>query len=331
MSRSGGRRGGPPGHHGGPGRSAPPPPPGSSRGNQSSGAHSQPNYRPEDVGFWKGLCLAVFHGFNVFNPKPKDQARQTSLNYAPYNGPEQPSTIRQSAFMNVAVMLSIILGCCMIIANILGIKVWTFGPIIIDGGTVIFPITYVIGDVLVLRFRKEISDIATNITCCVAIFVSILFLLCDLIPDPTNIHNPSMHDAFDFSIRVNLASVTAFYVSRHINNSILMKRLKAGKSKFWSAFLSSVFAHIWDSMLFTYLGFWGRKYGFLTLTQQAFTSLLIAISIEFLLNQPKFWICSGIDKYLDYVERTQNDEPVAWYKKAFTAVKGRFHDWFCDD
>lgn len=222
-----------------------------------------------------------------------------------FRKPNLTPTPYHRAIMNVATTLSIILGCCMVFANVLGIKIIAFGPIMLDGGVLVFPLTYIIGDVMAMLFDKEITDSAIRITCIAAGFLALALWLCDAIPDPAGVNNPSMHAAFGFSIQIYAASIIAFFVSRKANNASLRKRLSQGKSRFWSAFLSSVWGHIWDSALFTFIAFWGRHYGIGVLAQQAFTSMTVAIVIEFALNKPKIWLFEFIYDYLKTVKEKQ--------------------------
>lgn len=227
-----------------------------------------------------------------------------------FRKPNLTPTPYHRAIMNVAAILSIILGCCVVFANVLGIKVISFGPIICDGGVFVFPITYIIGDVMVMLFDREITESVTKAVCIITIFLTIPLWLCDIIPDPSGVNNPSMHAAYGLSVQVCAASVIAFFVSRKVNNNSLRKKLSRGKSRFWSAFLSSVWGHIWDSTIFTFIAFWSRHSGapfdqLLTLTLQALNSMAIAIVIEFALNKPKLWLFDFLYGYLKTVKEKQ--------------------------
>lgn len=295
------------GHHGGP-RGFGPNGPYSPNGNPNSASStasssSQPG---DEIGFFHGLILTI-RGHNIYDPTTKSANSQEApmSNQPTFRKPNFTPTPYHRAIMRIATTLSIILGCCMVLSNVLGIKIIGFGPIMLDGGIFFFPITYIVGDVMVMLFDKEITESVTKVICGVAVVFTLALMLCNVIPNPPGVNNPSMDSAFGMSAQICFGSIIAFFVSRKANNTSLRKRLAQGKSKFWSTFWSSVWGHLWDSALFTFIAFWGRHYGFATLALQAFSSLTIAVIIEFALNGTKLWLYKRLNRYLKKVAARQ--------------------------
>ncbi|MFR6607619.1 MAG: queuosine precursor transporter [[Clostridium] innocuum] len=137
-----------------------------------------------------------------------------------------------------------------------------FFGIAVDGGVVVFPITYIIGDLIVEFYGKKI---AKNIILA-GFFINILaiivfYIVIALPPYEGWTMQAAMASVLGFTPRIIIGSLTAYVCSNFLNNYIFT-RLKNGNGFFASSFIaralgSSAFAHIIDCVIFETIAFIG--------------------------------------------------------------------------
>lgn len=145
-------------------------------------------------------------------------------------------------------------------ANLMAVKIIAIGPLaIFDAGTIIFPLSYMLGDVLTEIWGYR----AARRVVLLAIFCNLILVgftaLGLMLPVPT--YGQTMSDAygviFGYVPRIVLASVIAFLAGELINAK-LMVRIKAwtaGKHFWLRTIGSSIVGHFIDTTLFVTIAF----------------------------------------------------------------------------
>ncbi len=156
--------------------------------------------------------------------------------------------------------LSIIFTVCLVTSNILETKQMVFGPLHITGGLLIFPISYIINDVVseVWGYRKASILIWTGFLMNFA-FVMVAWLA-DIIPGAPYWDNEAgFHAIFGLTPRIALASFVAFIAGSFVNAYVMSRMKIADKGKRFPlrAILSTVFGEGADSLIFFPLAFYG--------------------------------------------------------------------------
>lgn len=189
----------------------------------------------------------------------------------------------------ILAILSLILSCSMCMSNILATKIWAIGPIVLDGGFILFPLTYVITDILVELYYRKIANLIV-LCCCLVNLVAFFALQCTaLLPAAPGVMQVEPSEVLGLSSRVMIASAIAIIISTIVNNRIYdyMRRYKSKhavskRAIERRAWVSSFFAHMPDTALFTIIAFSG--YSTLpALLHQMITSYLSALAVETLL------------------------------------------------
>lgn len=158
------------------------------------------------------------------------------------------------------VVLSIVFSVCLVASNLFEIKIFQAGPLELTGGFLIFPISYVINDLLteIYGFKKARLVIWT------AMLVNVSFVLIAqlvrILP-PVGYWDGQEHFSYIFSanFRITLASMLAF-VCGSTMNALVMDRMKSrhGRRFFgWRAILSSLVGESVDSVIFFPIAFFG--------------------------------------------------------------------------
>lgn len=171
----------------------------------------------------------------------------------------------------------------LIIANIIAVKIISLGTFFLPAAIIIFPISYIFGDILTevygyARARQVIwIGFGCNLLAVIVIWVSI-----QLPPAPFwsigNMENPRLAQQayaaiFGFTPRLLLASFIAYLLGEFLNSFVLakMKVATAGRHLWLRMIGSTLIGQLADSGVFISLAFYGlvpmEKLGTLILTQ----------------------------------------------------------------
>lgn len=148
----------------------------------------------------------------------------------------------------------------LIIANITSVKLIDVGPFVFDGGTIIFPLAYIIGDILTEMYgiQKARQIIWTGFAS--LLLFSVITWLVGRIPANAEWTAQSSYDAILGSTpRIILASLIAYLAGELANATLLIKIREYTKAKYlWMRTLgSSVIGHALDTAIFLIVAFSG--------------------------------------------------------------------------
>lgn len=156
-------------------------------------------------------------------------------------------------------MLFCTLFCvCLITANVLETKLISFGSANFTGGLLIFPVSYIINDVVceVWGFRRARLLIWMGFA--MNFFFVTMAAIADFIPGADYWdRSEAFHSIFGLAPRIAAASFVAFLAGSFINAYVMSKMKMSSKGKNFSAraVLSTVFGELTDSIIFFPLAF----------------------------------------------------------------------------
>lgn len=175
-------------------------------------------------------------------------------------------------------LTGILFTACLIIANIIAVKIVDVGPLALPASILIFPVTYILNDVIaeVWGFRKARliiwSGLAMNAV------MALFFWLSIVLPSAPFWHDqPSYSNILGSTPRLVAASFAA-YLTGSFLNAFVMSRMKIfHKGKYFGvrAVLSTVVGETADSFIFITVAFAGIF---------AFDSLILMIGTQVLLK-----------------------------------------------
>ncbi|HKL93212.1 MAG: queuosine precursor transporter [Bacteroidales bacterium] len=163
--------------------------------------------------------------------------------------------------VSVAFMISgLLFTVCLIVANIVEQKLIQLGPIEATAGLLIFPISYIVNDIIaeVWGYRK-----ARLIIWCgfVMNFLAVaIFQLSIHVPGSVNFtHQEAYETVMGSTLRIVGASFVAFLVGSFLNAYVMsrMKLFQKGRSFSIRAILSTLVGEGADSLVFFVLAFYG--------------------------------------------------------------------------
>lgn len=157
-----------------------------------------------------------------------------------------------------------VFAAILLISNLAGTKLIAFGPIITDGGAILFPISYILGDVLTEIYGYKYARRAIW----VGLGVMLLAVLCFTIvrympPAPEYTAQASYEAVLGFFPRIVAASLAAFLTGSFLNSFVLAKlKVKTKGKKLWLRLIgSTVVGELCDTVVFAFVAFGGILQG----------------------------------------------------------------------
>jgi len=165
---------------------------------------------------------------------------------------DSPSGFAQVGSLYYPILVAVFTAL-VIISNVTATKGVAFGPVITDGGFIVFPLTYVIGDVLseVYGFRPARRAVflgfAMNVLAAFAFWVTIYLPAADFYQNQAAFEN-----VVHAYTQLIVAGLAGFIVGQTINAWVVVKIKERTKEKhLWARLVGSTFAgQLGDTLVF---------------------------------------------------------------------------------
>ena len=148
----------------------------------------------------------------------------------------------------------------LIISNIAATKMLKLGPFTFDGGTILFPLSYIFGDILteVYGYKRARRVIWTGFFC-TFLMAAILMIVGKLTPAADWPFQDAYMAILGMTPRIVLASLIAYFAGSFSNSFSLAKIKIATKGKWlWLRTIgSTIVGEGIDTILFILIAFWG--------------------------------------------------------------------------
>lgn len=186
----------------------------------------------------------------------------------------------------------------LLISNIAATKLLLIGPFIMDGGALLFPLTYIIGDVLseVYGFKKTRRAIV--IAFIASAIAAATFLAVQYLPGAPEYTNQSSFEAvLGFVPNIVIASLIAFFAGQLINSYVLTKmKSKWGEKNLWVRLVGSTIAgQLVDTAIFCTIAFFGILQGW-SFVNYILVGVTYKIAVEILLLPVTYRVIRYIKK-----------------------------------
>jgi hypothetical protein len=204
---------------------------------------------------------------------------------------------------------------CLIVSNIIAVKLAAIGPWFLPAAVIVFPISYIFGDVLTevygyARARQVIwIGFGCNLLAVIAIWMG------GLLPSAPFWQDQAAYDAIlGFTPRLLVASFSAYLVGEFLNSFVIakLKIATSGRQLWLRTITSTLVGQLADSGIFILVAFVGvipaGELGGLIMTQWLFKSAYEAIAT------PLTYLAVNSLKRAeneDYYDRDTNFNPIA--------------------
>jgi queuosine precursor transporter len=148
----------------------------------------------------------------------------------------------------------------LLISNLSATKLIAIGPIITDGGAVLFPLVYIYGDVLTEVYGYRYARRAIWTAFGVMLLAVLAFTIVRYMPvAPEYTDQAAFESILGFFPRIVFASLVAFLVGSFINSFVLAKlKLKTTGKYLWFRLIGSTFVgQLIDTIVFGLIAFGG--------------------------------------------------------------------------
>ena len=171
----------------------------------------------------------------------------------------KPQSLRNFRYYDILVHIFVVV---LLISNLVGSKICAIGPFRISGAQLLFPITYIFGDV----FTEVYGYSGSRRAIWIGFFASGLMAIMGLI----TVHIPAAHDwpnqhafeiVFNFVPRMVAASLAAFWCGEFTNSYTLakMKLLTEGRWLWTRTVGSTIVGQAVDTAIVMFLAFGGTQ------------------------------------------------------------------------
>ena len=148
----------------------------------------------------------------------------------------------------------------LLISNIAATKLIAFGPIITDGGAVLFPLVYIFGDILTEVYGYRYARRAIWLGFGVMLIAVAAFSVVRYMPSaPEYTAQAAYESVLGFFPRIVAASLLAYLVGEFLNAFVLAKlKVKTAGKKLWARLVgSTIVGELADTVIFAVVAFGG--------------------------------------------------------------------------
>src|SRR3989344_310412 len=156
--------------------------------------------------------------------------------------------------------ISVFFVSVLLISNVASTKIVDLKWFTFDGGTLLFPLSYIFGDILTEVYGYKKSRGVIWLGFFMALMMSVVFIVVGKLPADASWGNQAAYDAIlGLTPRIVVASLIAYFFGEFSNSFILAKMKIWTKGKWlWTRTIgSTVVGELVDSALFVMIAFFG--------------------------------------------------------------------------
>lgn len=193
----------------------------------------------------------------------------------------------------------------LLISNVTSTKILDLGPFTFDGGTLLFPLSYIFGDILTEVYGYGRSRKVIWLGFISALLMAITFMVVGVLPPAADWpYQTAYEQILGLTPRIVLASLVAFFAGEFSNSFVLakLKILTRGRWLWTRTIGSTLVGQLVDTALFIVIAFSGLMPGSLLLTLVV-SNYVFKCGVEALLTPVTYWLTGwlkqheGVDHY----------------------------------
>ena len=209
--------------------------------------------------------------------------------------------------------ISVFFVSVLLISNVASAKIVDFGWFTFDGGTLLFPLSYIFGDILTEVYGYKQSRRVIWLGFFSAFMMSVIFIVVGKLPSAPGWNNQVAYDAIlGLTPRLVIASLIA-YASGEFSNSYILAKMKIftkGKMLWTRTIGSTIVGEFVDSILFIVIAFFGILPNSLLITL-IISNYIFKTSIEVIFTPITYKVVNFLKKKEneDYYDTDTNFNP----------------------
>ncbi len=203
----------------------------------------------------------------------------------------------------------------LIISNLGAMKLVAFGPIIADGGAILFPLAYIIGDVMTEVYGYKHTRRAIWVSFTWLLLMIAVLSLVQLMPAVDGAPNVTEFDTvFGFVPRIVAASLLAYLVGEFINSFVLAKmKVRAQGKRMWQRLVAStLLGEAVDTTIFCMVAFYGLITG-AQMINYILVGIIFKVTVETLMLPVTYRVIGWLKtrEQTDYYDKKTNFTPLS--------------------
>lgn len=191
---------------------------------------------------------------------------------------QDSKTASGATFTLAFLLMAILFTVCLIASNLFETKIFSAGQLTLTGGLLVFPISYILNDVLVEVYGYHKAKLVIWTAFAMNLFVVLAAQIVRVLPSPEFwTEGEHFNFIFGFAPRITLASMLAFVCGSTMNALVMSKMKIASNGRhFWlRAVVSSLAGESLDSLIFFPIAF-GAAVGM----QEMFKMMIIQVVLK---------------------------------------------------
>ncbi len=213
-------------------------------------------------------------------------------------------------YLNV---ISVFFVSVLLISNVASTKIIDLKWFVFDGGTLLFPLSYIFGDVLTEVYGYKRSRSVIWLGFFMALMMSIIFIVVGKLPAASGWDNQSAYDVIlGLTPRIVCASLIAYFFGEFSNSFVLakMKIITRGRWLWTRTIGSTLVGELVDSVIFIIIAFFGILPNSLLVTL-IISNYLFKTGVEILFTPITYKVVKFLKKEEreDYYDRDTNFNP----------------------
>lgn len=214
--------------------------------------------------------------------------------------------------------ISVFFVSILLISNVASSKIVDFGLFTFDGGTLLFPLAYIFGDILTEVYGYKRSRRVIWLGFSMALLMAAIFMIVGALPAASDWGGQDAYDTIlGWTPRIVLASLIAYFAGSFSNSFILAKMKIATQGRWlWSRTIgSTVVGELVDSALFILIAFAGLLPTSLLLTL-IISNYIFKTLVEVVLTPVTYAVVKFLKRREgeDYYDKDTNFNPFAFTK-----------------
>ena len=160
----------------------------------------------------------------------------------------------------ILVVLAALFTTCLLVANIIAVKLFAIGDWVVPAGVIAYPLTFLFTDVIAELYGRKTASRVVWVGFGVSIIMALLVYLGGLLPPASFWEDQPAYEAILGMVpRVTLASIIAYLVSQHhdVFAFHFWRRKTKGRFLWLRNNASTLVSQAIDSAIFCFIAFWG--------------------------------------------------------------------------
>ncbi len=215
--------------------------------------------------------------------------------------------------------ISVFFVSVLLISNVASSKIVDLKWFTFDGGTLLFPLSYIFGDILTEVYGYKRSRSVIWLGFFMALLMSIVFIIVGKLPSASGWNNQAAYDVIlGLTPRIVLASLIAYFFGEFSNSFVLakMKILTKGRWLWTRTIGSTIVGELVDSAIFIVIAFLGILPNSLLITL-IISNYIFKTVVEILFTPVTYKVVKflKVKEGEDYYDRDTNFNPFLFMLK----------------